>query len=273
MLVLGSILLLFLTDEDLPTSTSTATENATVVSVTDGDTIRVDYAGGSDQPVRLIGINAPELDECLGAEATDALAQLVEGKEVTLVGDIAYMDDFSRLLRYTYLPDGTFVNEILVRRGLALANEFPPNVKQSETLAAAQTRAQDERLGVWADDACGAPVEATLVITHVEYDAPGNDNNNLTGEWVDIKNVGFRAIDLSGWVLKDESSSHRYTFREGFALDSNAQVRVFTGCGTDTVGPSSAELHWCEDGAVWNNAGDTAFLLDPDGNIHDNWSY
>jgi hypothetical protein len=161
----------------------------------------------------------------------------------------------------------------MVRRGFALANEFPPNVKQTESLEKAQMRAQGAGLGIWADNACGIPSEANLVITHVEYDAPGNDNDNLNGEWVDIENLGPTASDLTGWVVKDESSSHRYVFREGFVLDANTQVRLLTGCGTDTAGPTTAEIHWCEDGAVWNNSGDTAFLLDPKGNIHDEWGY
>lgn len=38
------------------------------------------------------------------------------------------------------------------------------------------------------------------------------------------------------------------------------------GCGTGTT----TDLHWCDTGsAVWNNSGDTAFLLDPAGNVVD----
>jgi hypothetical protein len=47
-------------------------------------------------------------------------------------------------------------------------------------------------------------------------------------------------------------------------LEPGATVRVFTGCGSD----SAASLYWCNTGsAVWNNSGDTAFLLDPAGNV------
>ena len=47
-------------------------------------------------------------------------------------------------------------------------------------------------------------------------------------------------------------------------------MRLFTGCGTDVAG----EVYWCEEGsAVWNNSGDTAFLLDPSGNTVHFWSY
>jgi hypothetical protein len=46
-------------------------------------------------------------------------------------------------------------------------------------------------------------------------------------------------------------------------------VRVFTGCGTHTA----TELSWCNNSAVWNNDGDTAFILDASGNIVDSRSY
>ena len=47
---------------------------------------------------------------------------------------------------------------------------------------------------------------------------------------------------------------------------AGATVRIHTGCGPATA----TALHWCITGsAVWNNAGDTAFLTDPRGNVVD----
>lgn len=97
-----------------PGSTSTTlvgkAEAAVVTFVTDGDTIEVNHATGTDVAVRLIGINTPETDECFGPESKRALGQLIDGRKITMVGDVADMDDHLRLLRYIYLPDGTFVN-------------------------------------------------------------------------------------------------------------------------------------------------------------------
>ena len=86
---------------------------------------------------------------------------------------------------------------------------------------------------------------------------------------VEITNQGSSSTVLTGWVLKDESATHRYNFPSGFLLDAGADVRVLTGCGTDTT----TSLYWCSGGAVWNNSGDTAFLLDPSGNIHAQYGY
>lgn len=192
-----------------------------MVSVTDGDTIRVDHAGGSNDPLRLTGINTPESGECYGPESTVALDSLVRGKTVIMIRDVSDRDQFGRLLRYIYLNEGTFVNEVMVRQGFALAREFPPDTAQAIVLAAAQAQAETERLGLWAADACGTPVDANLIITHVEADTPGNDNNNLNGEWVEIVNQGSSGTEMAGWVLKDESASHRYHFPSQFVLWSS----------------------------------------------------
>jgi micrococcal nuclease len=251
------------------TSLPDGAEAAVVVSVTDGDTIRVDHAGGSDDPLRLVGINTPESGECFGPESTDALESLLSGQTVVMVSDVSDRDQFGRLLRYVYLSDSTFVNEVMVRQGYALAREYPPDTGQADLLASAQQQAEAERLGLWSPDACGAPADANLVITHVEADAPGDDHDNLNGEWVEITNQGSSTTDLTGWILKDESATHRYRFPDQFTISEDSVVSVHTGCGSDTT----TTLYWCSPGAVWNNPGDTAFLLDPSGNIHDRYGW
>ena len=77
-----------------PTTTSTSTvasdefdESGGVVSITDGDTIRV-VVGGVEEPVRLIGINAPEGGECLADQATGRLRELVDRETVGLGLDV-----------------------------------------------------------------------------------------------------------------------------------------------------------------------------------------
>ena len=194
---------------------------------------------------------------------------ILVGQTFQMTRDVSDRDQFDRLLRYLWLSDGSFVNEDLVWGGYALSREYPPDIVHADRLAAAQSEAQHAARGLWAADACGPVPGASIRIVHVEYDAPGNDNNNLNEEWVDISNAGDSAETLTGWVLKDESASHRFHFPAAFVLDVGAGVRVHTGCGTDTA----TSLHWCSSGAVWNNDGDTAFLLDSHGNITDHYEY
>ena len=50
----------------------------------------------------------------------------------------------------------------------------------------------------------------------VEPDLDGPDLDNLNDEYVDIENSGDS--DLTGWSVRDESSSHRDEFVSGFGL-------------------------------------------------------
>lgn len=253
-------------------TTLSAGDSARVTHVTDGDTIDVSL-DGRDERVRLVGINAPEAthDECFSGEATAALADLVEGRSVRLVRDESDRDDYGRLLRYVFVGD-TFVNEALVRHGFAQAYRYEPDTAEADRLEAAQAAAEREQAGLWAPDACGRvrPGGAGLVIERVEYDPPGDDTIDANAELVVVRNGGAAAVDLGGWGLKDESASHRFSFPAGFTLAAGASVTVHTGCGTATA----TDLFWCNQGsAVWNNDGDTAFLLDPAGNVVDTRAY
>jgi micrococcal nuclease len=90
------------------------------VKVVDGDTLHV-LVDGRDETVRIIGINAPETDECWGTEATQAAARLLDGASVGLVADPTQddRDRYGRLLRYVLLPDGTDVGQRMIADGNA----------------------------------------------------------------------------------------------------------------------------------------------------------
>ncbi|CAN5252778.1 hypothetical protein BH18ACT5_BH18ACT5_18940 [soil metagenome] len=116
-------------------------ETAVVASITDGDTFRVVLADGTNEPVRLIGIDAPEPNDPLGPEASALLHSLLSGQTVTLVPDVSDRDRFDRLLRYVYVGD-VFVNEKMVESGLAIAQRFPPDIAMADDLEEAQRRAE-----------------------------------------------------------------------------------------------------------------------------------
>jgi endonuclease YncB( thermonuclease family) len=136
------------------------TETATVVKITDGDTIRVDRGHGSE-PLRYIGMNAPEPNQPGGAEATAANAALVSlGTKVVLERDVSKVDKYGRLLRYVWLHDGDtwlLVNLQLVQDGVARAVAYPPDTKYQEALSEAQAAAKVSHLGVWGFVAAPTP--------------------------------------------------------------------------------------------------------------------
>src|SRR5687768_2912345 len=64
---------------DLLGADQTRRDRAVVVRVTDGDTLEVRLANGSEKDVRILGIDTPEVYpqlECGGQEATAAMAGL-----------------------------------------------------------------------------------------------------------------------------------------------------------------------------------------------------
>ena len=134
---------------------------ATVVRPVDGDTVVV-RVGGSEEAVRLIGIDTPESVaqdrpvECFGPEAKDRLAALLPaGTAVVLQRDAEARDRYDRLLAYVIrADDGLFVNGALVEEGYAEAVSFPPNVTRQGELDDAEARARAGSRGLW--PACGS---------------------------------------------------------------------------------------------------------------------
>ena len=134
---------------------------AVVMSVTDGDTIRVDI-DGEEYPLRYIGIDAPEPDATdptikrWADAATDANRALVEGREVYLERDVSDIDQFGRLLRDVWFigPNGDYVlvNLELVRRGFAQVTTIAPDEKYARLLTEAQDSARTASLGLWANE-------------------------------------------------------------------------------------------------------------------------
>ncbi len=143
-----------------PTATPVPAVEARVAQVIDGDTLEV-VLGGRRVRVRLIGVDAPEINDppmCFGSEATAKARELVNlaNGRVLLEKDVSETDRFGRLLRYVWLehPDGRrMLNEELVRWGYAQAGTYPPDVKYQELFIAAEREARAENRGLWG--ACG----------------------------------------------------------------------------------------------------------------------
>lgn len=95
-----------------------------VVTVVDGDTIKVRTATGDDR-VRIIGIDTPEIgrdgkrSDCYADAARDYLDSLVYGRTVTLTSDPSQgdRDRYDRLLRHVDV-DGVNVALSEIRDGM-----------------------------------------------------------------------------------------------------------------------------------------------------------
>lgn len=249
-------------DPGRQTGTVPQGRTALVEHVADGDSLRA-LVDGASVEVRLQGINAPERDECWSDPARDALRTLVADREVVLVGDD--VDQFGRLLAVVYVGP-VDVNRRLLEDGHAIATAAEHPLLAD--FLAAEAEAVSRGKGLWARDACGPALDHGVRILHLEPDAPGRDDTNPNGEFIQIVNEGD-AIDMTGWSIRDESSVHRFRFPSGYVLGAGASLTVRSGPGVDTAGT----LYWGADTTVWTNAGDTALLLEPSGAIADRIRY
>ena len=141
---------------------------ATVSRVVDGDTIRVQIKNGPAGPVRLIGIDTPEVHDSeklardvrqsgrsreeikvLGRLAWDFTTRYLNEKEIGLQYDVQTRDQYTRVLAYVWLPDGTLFNMLILREGYAQILTIPPNVRYVEVFLACQREARQAKRGLW----------------------------------------------------------------------------------------------------------------------------
>lgn len=131
---------------------------ARVISVHDGDTIRVSVNDGPYERLRYIGIDAPEVAneggvaEPFAEESTAMNRELVENQQVCLEKDVSDVDQYGRLLRYVWLADGRMVNEEILRAGLANVVTFRPDTKYHKSrLSPAEASAREREIGIWSE--------------------------------------------------------------------------------------------------------------------------
>lgn len=236
--------------------------DAQVLRVLDGDSLEA-VIDGIETEVRLQGINAPERDECLGDESRRRLEETLDSGPVQIAG--VEFDQFDRLLGIV-TAGGLPVNVTQVADGLAipLAAESPID----GLVLAAEERARALGVGIWNPASCGSGPVPEIAILSIDPNPPGRDEEALDQERVVIRNRSDAAQNLSGWVLRDESTANRFEFPDGTTLDAGSAIEIVVGCE-----PAPDRLTWCNDRPVWNNGGDTALLLDPDGRIVDVFRY
>jgi len=220
-------------------SSINANRSVKVTRVLDGDTIEIE----SGERVRYLGINAPESGQPFFTEATRENERLVAGRTVALEFDVQTQDRYKRLLAYVWVGD-VLVNEEIVKNGYAVIETIQPNVKYQDLILKAQQEARNACRGLWAG-LCSQNKEVSCIrIVNINADAPGNDNENKNGEWIEIKNTCSQAISMESWLLKDSSASNKYEFKD-FTLEGSKSVIIYSGCGKDT----QDKLYWqCPEG-------------------------
>lgn len=224
------ILLLFLAGCSLSDSIETGGTNSLipveVLSVIDGDTIRILY-NGDETTVRYLLIDTPETnhprlgEQPLGKEATEENRRLLESGEVSIEFDVGdRFDDYGRLLAYIYV-DGESIQEQLLEAGHArVAYVFPPNTRYLDEFENAEQQAKEQRIGIW---------EIENYVTdrgfdNEAFDEMENGNNEPQSDECDIKgNInrnGDRIYHLPGSHSYDQTNPEEWFCSEQEARDN-----------------------------------------------------
>ncbi|MBD2386673.1 thermonuclease family protein [Cylindrospermum sp. FACHB-282] len=140
----------------------------TVERVSDGDTLVVKGTNGKNVTVRFACVDAPEIPHSnkekssklvrdrnqfsWGAKAQERVQQLVKqgGDRVTL--KITDSDRYGRKVAEVRLKDGTFIQQVLLREGLAKAyRPYLNKCPSKDIVQQTEAQAQEQKLGIWSD--------------------------------------------------------------------------------------------------------------------------
>lgn len=204
-------------------------ESAVVHYVHDGDTLKLE----DGRKIRLIGINTPELardnrpEQAFASDARDQLKQLIasSNNQVRLVYGSERLDRYKRTLAHLFLPNNQNLQVELLKRGLATAIVYPPNMAFSDCYQQVEQTARCQSVGLWSDNTYAIKSSETLepgsqgfhfisgkvervsesgkgvwlylqggvlVSIHAE-DLPGFDK-------VDLKSLSSQSITVRGWL-------------------------------------------------------------------------
>ena len=140
-------------------SLQAATIQGKVVSVSDGDTIKVLDATNTQHKIRLQGIDAPEKAQPFGQKSKQSLSQLVYNKQVTV--EYQKKDKYGRTLGKVIL-NGTDVCLEQIKLGMAwhykqYKSDQPK--EDRETYAQVEQTARVQAVGLWKDKMPNPPWE------------------------------------------------------------------------------------------------------------------
>lgn len=268
-----------------------------VLQVSDGDTFYIDTNGDGrqDDTVRMAGLNTPEghmkggrfQGQCHGAQAFRRLEGLIEGKRVVLrANSYNSMGSGGRLLRYVDTIGGTDLAALLLREGLAVP--YPSNIEPARNslyIRLAKEAATAGRV-IWSKKGCSyGPKQNVKIRVLTQWDAQGNDENNLHGEYVRLENPSSRAFSLRNWVLRDSASMYYY-FSDTAKIPARGSLTVHSGSRSAYGTARHRHISWgagdrCKPAAVCGSkslfgdshldngqvVGDGAYLYDPHGDL------
>ena len=256
---------------------------ARLVSVEDGDTIRVRLeTDKSVRNIRLIGIQAFEektnknLHSACGAkQATQELRKILKkGDWLQLRSVKSDSKNRGRLYRSVFKADknGQYsinVQTELLRKGFVLWLPDKIENANNEINRLAMQEAIDNRRNIWSGRLCKkSKTQNILLGLAINHDASGDDNFNVNGEYVLIENGSSSLVNLEGWTLRD-TSQRSFKFPKNSLIQPAQRITVKAGFGDNTAAEffMNSPTPMFENIDKFNGVGDGAYLLDEFGNL------
>lgn len=169
--------------------------DATVVKVTDGDTLKVKF-NGKEESVRLLLIDTPETVKAgtevqlYGPEASEFAKKFFPiGSTVQIDIDKSERDKYDRLLAYVW-KDGIMYQDAILNEGLAIVTYvYKPNVSYVDHLRNVEAQAKSANKGVWSVEGYvydGKYVEtpSKSVVNNSNQEKKSNKETNVTEKQV-----------------------------------------------------------------------------------------
>lgn len=144
--------------------------------VSDGDTLTVTDSFGVDIKVRFACVDAPEVPHTKkerdsyrsfdrdqfkwGRLASNRLNELIGQANNNVTLNITDSDNYGRKIAEVRLPDGTLVQEVLAREGLAMVyRQYMKNCPSATKVEQSEEQARKEQAGIWRDPKFTPPWE------------------------------------------------------------------------------------------------------------------
>lgn len=217
-----------------------------VTRVFDGDTFEVDIAKDGTAKlfrVRVAGIQTMEIGECHAGPATRSLARLIKGKTVRLRAKNPNSKAFDekgggRLLRMVEVRRNgrwTDVGMLQLQRSHALWHPHPVENAKDPAYHRASVAASKGGRKLWNTESCKpGPYSDLPLRMWAQSDAPGNDLENVNGEWIRLHNTSeTTTLNISGWRLRTAAGQIFYVIPTGTSIPPGETLTVHIGQGTD----------------------------------------
>lgn len=196
------------------TNTNYQKEPALVTRIVDGDTIHVNI-NGTDETIRLLGINTPEKNKPYYQEAKDFLKKEIENKSIEILRDTEDTDRYDRKLRYIFY-NNQLINVEIVQEGLATTFMLE-GLKYKDKLINAEKFARNNEIALWkkSQDSCASCIILIKLEPIDDYFIIKNNCNNI--------------CNLTSWFVKDDANhfTHLNTMNSGEEKEYKSKTEIW----------------------------------------------